>query len=256
MLDFYKFKAFQKQSKLLHLVTTKSSDMPYSFSLALHTGEDEKTIISNRDLVAKELQTTKPLHFIVANQTHSDNIHIVTEDKTKGWKSLSDAIEECDALITDRPHVMLTILTADCVPILLYDTKNHVIAAIHAGWKGTKAQIASKTITKMKETFNTKVEDIIAAIAPSIGACCYEVGEDVAQHFFDTPQGFRQVQDKYMLDLPQINKIQLLQAGLKEEHIEMSNICTACDVEHFFSYRKEQGCSGRFMSMIGLKGSL
>jgi YfiH family protein len=254
MLDFYKFKAFQKQSKLLHLVTTKSSDMPYSFSLALHTGEDEKTIISNRDLVAKKLHTTDTLHFIVANQTHSDHIHIVTEEKTKGWESLSDAIEDCDALITDRPHVMLTILTADCVPILLYDKKNHVIAAIHAGWKGTKAQITSKTITKMKETFNTHAEDIIAAIAPSIGQCCYEVGEEVAQHFFDTPQGFRQVQKKYMLDLPQINKIQLLKSGLKEEHIEMSNICTSCEVEHFFSYRKEQGCSGRFMSMIGLKG--
>jgi YfiH family protein len=254
MLDFYKFKAFQKYPKLLHLVTTKASDMPYSFSLALHTGEDEKTIISNRDLVAKKLHTTDTLHFIVANQTHSDHIHIVTEEKTKGWKSLSDAIEDCDALITDRPHVMLTILTADCVPILLYDKKNHVIAAIHAGWKGTRAQITSKTITKMKETFNTHAEDIMAAIAPSIGQCCYEVGEEVAQHFFDTPQGFRQVQEKYMLDLPQINKIQLLQSGLKEEYIEMSNICTACEVEHFFSYRKEAGCSGRFMSMIGLKG--
>jgi YfiH family protein len=254
MLDFYKFKAFQKYPKLLHLVTTKASDMPYSFSLALHTGEDEKTIISNRDLVAKKLHTTDTLHFIVANQTHSDHIHIVTEEKTKGWESLSDAIEACDALITNRPHVMLTILTADCVPILLYDKNNHVIAAIHAGWKGTKAQITSKTITKMKETFNTHTEDIMAAIAPSIGQCCYEVGEEVAQHFFDTPEGFRQVQEKYMLDLPQINKIQLLKSGLKEEHIEMSNICTACEVEHFFSYRKEQGCSGRFMSMIGLKG--
>ena len=256
MLDFYRFKAFQKHPKLLHLVTTKSSDMPYSFSLALHTGEDEKTIISNRDLVAKQLQIKDTLHFIVANQTHSDNIHIVTEDKTKGWENLSDAIKECDALITNLPNIVLTILTADCVPILLYDKKNHVVAAIHAGWKGTKAQITSKTITKMKETFNSHTEDIVAAIAPSIGQCCYEVGEDVAQHFFDTPQGLRQVQEKYMLDLPHINKIQLLQSGLKEEHIEMSNICTACEVDHFFSYRKEQGCSGRFMSMIGLKGSL
>ena len=253
MLDFYSFKSFQKYPNLLHLVTTKSSDMPYSFSLALHTGEDKKTIISNRDLVAKELQTQSTLHFIVANQTHSNNIHIITEDNARGWKSLDDAIEACDALITNLPHVILTILTADCVPILLYDKKNHVVAAIHAGWKGTKAQITRKTISKMKEVFNSDAKDIVVAIAPSIGSCCYEVGEDVAQHFFDTPQGFRQVKEKYMLDLPKINKIQLLQSGLKEEHIEMSNICTACEVERFFSYRKEQGCSGRFMSMIGLK---
>jgi len=254
MLDFYRFNTFKKHPKLLHFVTTKSSDMPYSFSLALHTGEDKKTIINNRYTLAKQLQTKDNLQFIVANQTHSNNIQVITENTTKGWESLSDAVEDCDALITNLSNIMLTILTADCVPILLYDKENYVIAAIHAGWKGTKAGITTKTIQKMKEYFGSDTKNIIAAVAPSIGRCCYEVDENVAKHFFDMPDSFTQINKKYMLDLPNINKVQLLKAGLTEEHIEMSNICTACDVEHFFSYRKEQGCSGRFMSMIGLEG--
>jgi YfiH family protein len=148
---------------------------------------------------------------------------------------------------------MLNILTADCVPILLYDTKKEVVAAIHAGWRGTHMHIVTKTVQKMIDTFNSNPKDIIAGIAPSIGRCCYEVGEDVAEHFFDMPQSFTRKDEKYMLDLPLINKEQLLIAGLKEESIEMSHICTSCNVERFFSYRKEQGCSGRFMSTIGLK---
>jgi len=147
------------------------------------------------------------------------------------------------------------VLTADCVPVLLYDKEKEVIAAVHAGWKGTKAQIVFKTVQKMKEVYGSDPKDIIVGIAPSIGRCCYEVGEEVAQHFFDTPEGFDTKGSKYMLDLPYINEQQLLNASILEENIEMSNICTACEVEHFFSYRREQGCSGRFMSMIGMKDS-
>jgi copper oxidase (laccase) domain-containing protein len=104
----------------------------------------------------------------------------------------------------------------------------------------------------MKETYGCSPKDILAGIAPSIGRCCYEVGKDVAEHFFATPEGLTQKGDKFMLDLPFINKLQLLSIGIKDENIEMSHICTACEVDRFFSYRKEQGCSGRFMSMIGL----
>lgn len=253
MLDFYKFKHFENTPHLIHLVSTKSSTFPYSFSLALHTGEDKNNIISNRQHLANQLHSDTKLHFIVAQQTHSDNIQHITEENTKGWEELHDAIEACDALITNIPNVVLSILTADCVPILLYDTQNHAIAAIHAGWKGTKANITQQTVKRMQEVFSTEPKHIIAGIAPSIGRCCYEVGDDVAKHFFDIPQSYTQVKNKYMLDLPYINKKQLLQAGVEDTNIEMSNICTACHTERFFSYRKEAGCSGRFMSMIALK---
>jgi YfiH family protein len=234
-----------------HKVTTKDTTYAYDFSLALHTGEKTSDIINNRHLIAKAFGSDK-LHFIVANQTHSDHIHIITEPVTQGWEGLADVIEDCDALITNQKSVVLTILTADCVPILLYDIEKQVIAAIHAGWKGTQAEIVAKTVAKMQKIFNTNPQDIIAGIAPSIGRCCYEVGEDVAKYFSHIPHAYRPKNDKYMLDLPAINKKQLIDAGVQEAHIEMSNICTACKVDRFFSYRKEAGCSGRFMSMITL----
>ena len=253
MIDFYSFISLQKYNTLVHAVTKKSSSHPYDLSLALHTGEEKVDILANREQIAKQLGSEENFHFVVANQTHSDHIKIIGKAETKGWRSMDDAIEDCDALITQEKKVILTILTADCVPILLYDTKQEVVAAVHAGWKGTESKIVAKTVLKMQERFDSKVEDIIAAVAPSIGRCCYEVGEDVAKHFFDTPKGFTKKGEKFMLDLPYINKYQLLSVGLKESNIEMSGVCTACEVEEYFSYRKEQGCSGRFMSMIGMK---
>ncbi len=252
MVDFYRFKQFDGLPDCLHAVTTKNISEPCGLSLALHTGEDEASIINNRKKVSSLLGEDDGLHFIVANQTHSDHINVITEKETKGWKGLEDAVEDCDALITNQKGVILTILTADCVPVLLYDKEKEVVAAIHAGWKGTEANIVAKTVQKMIEVYDSAPKDIIAGIAPAIGRCCYEVGEDVAKYFFYEPRSFDVLGEKYMLDLPFINKQQLLDSGVLEAHIEMSGVCTACKVEKFFSYRKEQGCSGRFMSMIGV----
>ncbi|MDM5270772.1 peptidoglycan editing factor PgeF [Sulfurovum sp. zt1-1] len=251
MAEFYCSKLLGKFEQCLHAVTTKDSKLTYHGSLALHTGEAANEIISNRLEMAQRLGADIDAHFIVANQTHSDNITVIESRESKGWHTIEDAIENCDALITDQKGVVLTILTADCVPVLLFDSKKEIVAAVHAGWKGTKADITGKTVGKMIEVFGSDPEDIIAFIAPSIGRCCYEVGEDVAQHFMDT-EAFDKVGEKYMLDLPLINQKQLLDAGLIAEHIEMSGQCTSCEVEKYFSYRKEQGCSGRFMSMIAL----
>jgi len=253
MVDFYRFKQFENYPECIHAVSTKLVSEPYDFSLALHTGEDVKTIVDNRKKLSSLLDTDNNLHFIVANQTHSEHIEIISKIETKGWQETEDAVSDCDALITNQKGVVLTILTADCVPVLLYDKEKEVIAAIHAGWKGTEAKIVAKTVQKMIRVYNSDPKDIIAGVAPAIGRCCYEVGKDVAKHFFNEPRSFDVRGEKYMLDLPFINKKQLLDSGVLQENIEMSGICTACDVERFFSYRKEQGCSGRFMSMIGLR---
>jgi len=254
MLDLYRFKQFENYPECIHAVSTRLRSEPYDFSLALHTGEDVKAIVDNRKKLSSLLDTDNHLHFIVANQTHSEHIEIISRIETKGWQGVEDAVSDCDALITNQKGVVLTILSADCVPVLLYDKEKEVVAAIHAGWKGTQAQIVAKTVQKMKKIYDCDPEDIIAGVAPAIGRCCYEVDKDVAKHFFIEPRSFDVRSEKYMLDLPFINKKQLLDAGVLEEHIEISDICTACDdEERFFSYRKEQGCSGRFMSMIGLR---
>jgi YfiH family protein len=220
--------------------------------MALHTGEPISQIIRNRRELVRALGVADRYHFVTAGQTHSDNVKVIEAKETRGWERLDDAIEDCDALITAKVGVILMILTADCVPLLLYDPVKKVVAAVHAGWKGTKAQIAAKTIETMQDRFGCDTSEIIVGIAPSIGVCCYEVGEDVASHFFGYAQELEQIGAKYRLDLPGINRRQLLLAGIKEEHIEMSGICTACATDRYFSYRKEQGCSGRFMSLIGM----
>jgi len=251
MFDFYHFKHLDKESSLLHQVTGKIEDMPYCFSLAMHTGETSKQILKNRYLLQTMFKQKTSLHFVVANQTHSDNIHIVSnKDNDKGWRQKEDAIKDCDALITDEKNIMLTILTADCVPLLMYDKKNDVIAAVHAGWKGSKAQIAKKTIQKMQEVYGSNAKEILVGIAPAIGACCYEVGHEVAKHFFTYSKAVEKKKEKYMINLPLVNQQQLLEMGIPIENIELSNICTSCEIDRFFSYRKEKGCTGRFMSMI------
>jgi YfiH family protein len=249
MKNFYTFQNLTQHKNCLHLVTQKNIDKTYSFSLALHTEEKLSEILKNRETLKKLYPN---MNFIVANQTHSANIKVIVKNEEIGWKSLNTAIQDCDALITNQNNIILTILTADCVPILLFDPIEKVVAAVHAGWKGTEQEILFKTVIKMKETFGTNPKNILAGIAPSIGKCCYEVDWNVAQHFEDVKNAYDKKEEKYMLDLPHINKLQLLKAGLKQENIEMSNVCTACEVENYFSYRKEDGCSGRFMSMIGL----
>jgi len=252
MQKIYTFKNLSAQKECIHLVTKKDISEKLNFSLALHTNEDPKKILENRSKIQNYFPNIK---FIVANQTHRDNISIISSLNSKGWDSQESAIENCDSLITNQKGVMLTILTADCVPILLFDPVERVVSAIHAGWRGTQKRIVYKTIQKMKQVFNSNPKNIIAGVAPSIMRCCYEVDWNVAKHFKDYKNAFDRVgENKYMLDLPQINKTQLLEIGVLEQNIELSNICTSCQVEEYFSYRKEKGCSGRFMSMIGLEG--
>jgi len=249
MKNVYSFHNLSQSKICHHLVTQKDTSQNYFFSLALHTQENPNEILQNRDILKQHYPN---MNFIVANQTHSANIKVIQDCNEMGWKNLNDAIKHCDALITNQKNVMLTILTADCVPILLLDPIENVVAAVHAGWKGTQQEILLKTVEKMQKTFNCNTKNILAGIAPSIGKCCYEVDWNVAQHFEKIENAYTKQNEKYMLDLPLINKTQLLQAGLLETNIEMSHVCTACEVEYYFSYRKEGGCSGRFMSMVGL----
>lgn len=249
---FYTPKEFQAYPKLLSAISLKNTDYPYHFSLALHTGEELQKILENR----KKLSTQIAPHysFVIANQTHSSHIQIIKEKKDQGYKEKSTAIEDCDGLISNVKGVVLSILTADCVPLLFYDKVKHIIAVAHAGWRGTDKKIAGKIIDKMTKEFASNPKDIIVHIAPSIRGCCYEVGFDVAKHFLDFPKALvSKDNDKYMLDLAMVNKEQLVEKGLPHQNITLSKACTSCENERFFSYRKEKGCTGRFLSLIALK---
>jgi polyphenol oxidase len=153
-------------------------------------------------------------------------------------------IGEGDALITRHPGVAVSVRTADCYPILLADAHNHAVAAIHAGWRGTGTHIVDEVLKKMKAEFGTSPADIYAAIGPGIGVCCYEVGEDVARHF-----GYC---GKTHLDLASENRKQLEVAGVPPLNIEALGVCTFCNAERFFSYRREKEKAGRMTSFIRL----
>jgi len=253
MLPFYRFLHLSHKHTLVHAVSQKESAQAYGFSLALHTGEEKEEIVTNRHRLLQELAVDEKVVVVTANQTHSDHVSVIEEQEMRGWNGREDAVEDCDALVTNQRGVIVAILTADCVPILLYDPGQNVVAAVHAGWRGTEAGIVVKTIRVMQEVFGTDPSHLLAGVAPAIGSCCYEVGEDVASHFSAYPDALEQHGEKYQLDLPQINREQMVAAGVKETQIGMSGICTSCDVAHYFSSRKEQGCSGRFMSLIGMR---
>jgi len=252
--EFFCFEHFGREEDIIHAVTRKQQNASYAFSMALHTGEHPPKIFSNRSEVSSWIETRGISHFVLAQQTHSDHVEVVDKAVSRGWMSEEDAIRDCDALVTAQRGVMVGVMTADCVPILLYDRQKKVVAAVHAGWRGTHKRIVQKCITRMQQEFGSIPQDIIVGIAPAIGQCCYEVGEDVAGHFMKVyPDSIETRGDKYMLDLPAINKIQIEEMGVPVSQIEMSDICTSCENGSFFSYRQERGCSGRFLSLIGLR---
>jgi YfiH family protein len=165
-------------------------------------------------------------------------------------QGLTDRSHEGDALITDERHRSIGIRTADCVPILLVDCSHHAVAAIHAGWRGTAAGIAERTVHTLRNTFGTSAANLYAAIGPCIRSCCYEVGEDVAHHFAALFSERGPDRGKQMLDLPEANRRQLQAAGLAPEHIYDCGRCTACETGLFFSYRRQPEEPGRMTAAI------
>lgn len=151
---------------------------------------------------------------------------------------------EGDALLTGTSGLRLSVRSADCYPILLADTKRHAVAIVHAGWRGTAAGIVVKTIAQMRAQFGTAPADIVAAIGPGIGLCCYQVGAEVACLFGLEGAG--------RIDLAEANRRQLIEAGVPEPHIDVLGGCTFCDTARFHSFRREKERAGRMISYIGL----
>jgi YfiH family protein len=151
---------------------------------------------------------------------------------------------EGDALVTDRPGLLIGVKTADCVPILLADSRTRAVAAVHAGWRGTSASIAGAALASMSARYGTVAADVYAAIGPCIGVCCYEVGSEVLPHL--------RPGEKQHLDLAAANLRQLVDAGVPESHISSAGLCTKCN-EQFHSYRRDREHAGRMISAVGIK---
>jgi polyphenol oxidase len=219
------------------------SPAPYaSLNLGKSTDDRPENIAENRRRFCDALGF-RPEQMAWSKQVHGDQILTVTAPGgTEGF----------DALITDRPGILLTVSVADCTPILVFDTKNRIVAAIHAGWRGTSARIVEKTIARMAEIYGASSPDCRAYIGPCIDECAFEVGAEVAEAFDDAFKRFDPARNKFFIDLKQANRAQLLNAGIPDQYIEVSPFSTVSHNGDYFSHRTEKGVTGRMLGAIGL----
>ena len=227
------------------------SQIPYrSLNLAYHVGDMDALVTENRRRFYGGLGIDAS-SIVLAQQAHGNEVAIVGKSQAGcGAYSHETAIPETDSMITASRSVALAVLTADCVPALIVDPVREVVGVAHAGWRGTLLMIVSRTILKMRDAFGTKPADCLAALGPSIGPCCYTVGEDVRSQFLRAFGSECVVEDR--LDLQQAVKTQLVNIGVSEINISSLGGCTACNLNRFYSYRGEGGRTGRIMSVIGI----
>jgi hypothetical protein len=267
--------AFARIPWLIHGFSTRPGgvsvlDGQEILNLGFVDWDTKENVLENRRRFQSALGADS-LQLVALKQIHSDLVHLFEASPSAPCRG--------DASATNRPGLLLGVQTADCVPILLVDPKKRAVSAIHAGWRGTLQRIVTKAIGKMHMQFGTRPADLLAAIGPSIGGCCYEVGTEVAVEFqsqfphasdwFDElrtgdepnplqwlnmmPPGHQPPPKNVLLDLRKANRAQLLGAGLRPQNIFVSDLCTACRSDLLFSYRKEGANSGRLISVIGIR---
>ena len=239
-------------------------------NLGLAEWDTRENVLENRRRFQAALGAPD-LALVSLRQVHSDIVRLFDAAPAEPCRG--------DASATARPGLLLAVQTADCVPILLADTRRRAVAAVHAGWRGSLRRIVQKTVGRLQLQYGTRPEDLVAALGPAIGGCCYEVGTEVAREFssqfahaeewFDElrtgdepnplqwlsmmPPGHQPPPKNVLLDLRKANCAQLLDAGLREKSIFVSNLCTACRRDLLFSYRKEGPQSGRLMAIVGIR---
>jgi YfiH family protein len=254
-----------------------AEDAPGELNLGFTASDDRETVAQNRRLLVEAVTGDPATPLVPLRQIHSGVLVIATAAdaaRERPWKA--------DGLMTDEPGLLLGVQTADCIPVLVADRKRRVVAAFHAGWRGTVKRIVECGVGRMRIEFGSRPEDLIAAIGPGIGICCYAVGEEVLSSFESqfayADELFREVYDtdpvrtRYPMlfltqrapghssigpslhvDLVEANRRQLLDAGLSPKAIRTTGGCTGCHRELFFSHRASQGHAGRMMSVIGIR---
>ena len=231
------------------------SEAPFdSLNLGLHRGDKDENVAENRRRLACALDFDLN-KLVLTHQTHSDIVRAVTGKDAVGFDHR--LYPEADALVTNEPGVALWVFTADCTPILLWDRVTGAVGAVHAGWRGTASAIAQKTVEKMVTAYGCDPENIHAAIGPNIGFCCFETDADVPEAmkatFGEKAEPFiRQKGEKYYVNLKELNALALRRAGV--ENIAISDACTVCQCDRFWSHRVTKGIRGSQGAIIVCKG--
>jgi YfiH family protein len=278
--------AWEKLNWLWHGFSTRrgglsraycATDAPGELNLGFTKEDDRETVAQNRRLFAEAVSGDPSSPLVDLRQIHSNLVRLVSAEDARRKQPRS-----ADGLMTDEPGLLLGVRTADCIPVLVADRKRRAVAAFHAGWRGTVERIVESGIGRMRLQFGSRPEDLVAAIGPGIGPCCYAVGEEVLSSFESqfayARELFREVYDsnpvrkKYPLlfmtqrapghsaigpslhlNLVEANRRQLIAAGLRPRAIHQIGGCTSCHRELFFSHRGSEGHAGRMMSVIGIR---
>jgi len=250
---------------------------PGELNLGFTAADDRESVSGNRRLLVEAVTGDAATPLVTLRQIHSSVLVVGASKDTcrsSPWKG--------DGLMTAEPGLLLGVQTADCIPVLVADRKRRVVAAFHAGWRGTVKRIVEAGVGRMRLEFGCRPEDLIAAIGPGVGACCYAVGDEVFSSFesqfayaadlfhevYDTDPvrtkypmlfltqrapGHSNIGPSLHVDLVEANRRQLLDAGLRPNSIKTTGGCTSCHRELFFSHRGSQGHAGRMMSVIGIR---
>jgi hypothetical protein len=250
-----------------------ADDAQSDLNLGFTAVDDRDIVAKNRRLLVEAITGDGETPLVTLRQIHS-SVLVYAEAGRNPLKG--------DGLMTDEPGLLLAVQTADCIPVLVFDRKKRAVAAFHAGWRGTAKRIVESGVGRMRLEFGSRPEDLVAAVGPGIGVCCYAVGDEVLSSFESqfsySSELFREVYDtdpvrtKYPMlfltqrapghspmgpslhvDLAEANRRQLLAAGLKPRSIQIIGGCTSCDSKLFFSHRASNGHAGRMMSVIGIR---
>lgn len=235
---FYEIEEFKNTGLVDYFFTTR-------------IGFNDEKLIEN---ISSITETSKE-RIITLKQIHGNNLLSLDNEEKLNF-ALKNTVK-ADGIVTNMQDIVILTFHADCVPVAFLDKTNNVIAVSHAGWKGTLGNISGNTVDTMIRDYDSKIQDILVGIGPSIGPCCYEVGEEVYAKFYKeydfANRVFKKRKDKLYLDLWNTNEIQLLNKGILKENIYISNLCTSCNNDIFYSYRKEKGTNKRMASVMKLK---
>ncbi|MDF2453928.1 MAG: hypothetical protein K0S26_3432, partial [Bacteroidota bacterium] len=240
------FNALNSFKTVAHAISTRNSLFVSDFNLSFHTGAEEQ-VVENRE---KLRQFFKAKTLTIPKQCHGSTVVQINSSNSDQMPS------DTDALITNVPGLAIGVLSADCVPLLLYDPVKQALGAAHAGWKGTVANIAAATVESMHKAYGSNPEDLMVCIGPSISQTHFEVGEEVADRFkaLDLSVCIQEVKDeKPHVDLWMANKLLLQRIGVKAFHIHTAALCTVDHTDHFYSARAEGFGTGRFGAFIMLR---
>lgn len=261
-VPFISFKALDRYSWLNNGFSTRlggvSKDYLSSMNLGSGRGDLEDNVIKNFEIIADAMNFSAK-NIVRSQQTHTTNVRIVTKDDCGKGIYFPLDYTDVDGIITNERDIVLSTSYADCVPLYIVDTKNKVIGLSHSGWRGTVGKIGKVTIELMSESYGTDPNDIVACIGPSICKNCYEISEDVAKEFMSafsdnicdilTDKGG----GKYDLDLWKCNQLVFIEAGVENNNIHITDICTCCNPDVLFTHRGHNGKRGNLSAFLSIK---